>query len=50
MATFLGPPIVGVMFDSFDSYNPGFLVMGLMIALSGAMLYPIPWIKRYDNI
>merc|ERR1719460_982322 len=46
VATFAGPPIVGAMFDSFASYNPGFLVMGLMIALSGAMLYPIPWIKR----
>merc|ERR1719427_1313776 len=46
VATFIGPPIVGAMFDSFASYNPGFLVMGLMITLSGAMLYPIPWIKR----
>jgi len=47
VATFIGPPVVGAMFDAYKSYNPGFLVMGLMIAASGAMLYPIPCIKRY---
>merc|ERR1719370_307011 len=47
VATFIGPPVVGAMFDAYKSYNPGFLVMGLMIAASGAMLYPIPCIKRH---
>jgi len=47
VATFIGPPVVGVLFDAYKSYNPGFLVMGLMIAASGAMLYPIPCIKRH---
>jgi len=47
VATFIGPPVVGAMFDVYNSYNPGFLVMGLMIAASGAMLYPIPCIKRH---
>jgi len=47
VATFIGPPVVGAMFDAYNSYNPGFLVMGLMIAASGAMLYPIPCIKRH---
>jgi len=46
VATFIGPPVVGGMFDVYESYNPGFLVMGFMIAISGAMLYPIPCIKR----
>merc|ERR1719442_382187 len=47
VATFIGPPVVGGMYDVYNSYNPGFLVMGLMIAASGAMLYPIPCIKRH---
>lgn len=47
VATFIGPPIVGFMFDAYNSYNPGFIVMGLMISLSGLILYPIPYIKRW---
>merc|ERR1712080_312972 len=46
VATFIGPPIVGFMFDAWGSYNPGFITMGIMIALSGIMLYPIPSIQR----
>ena len=34
------------MFDAYGSYDFGFLIMGIMITLSGAMLYPIPVIKR----
>ena len=33
------------MFDAFGTYNEGFILMGVMIALSGLMLYPIPCIK-----
>ena len=36
---------VGYLNDVCGSYNPGFLLMGLMIALSGLMLYPIPCIQ-----
>ena len=46
VATLIGPPIVGVMFDVYKSYNPGFILMGIMISLSGIMLYPIPCIKQ----
>lgn len=42
VATFIGPPIVGFMFDAFGSYNSGFILMGSMISLSGLMLYPVP--------
>jgi len=45
VATFIGPPIVGFMFDAFGSYNSGFILMGSMIALSGLMLYPVPYIQ-----
>jgi len=47
VATFIGPPIVGFMFDTYGTYNEGFILMGTMIALSGIMLYPIPCIKNY---
>ena len=45
VATLVGPPIVGYMFDSSGSYDSGFVLMGAVIALSGVMLYPIPCIK-----
>eukprot|EP00092_Neocalanus_flemingeri_P015389 GFUD01016653.1.p1 GENE.GFUD01016653.1~~GFUD01016653.1.p1 ORF type:complete len:482 (+),score=112.50 GFUD01016653.1:255-1700(+) len=44
VATFIGPPIVGFMFDAFGTYNEGFILMGSMISLSGLMLYPVPCI------
>lgn len=46
VATFIGPPVVGFMFDAFGTYNEGFILMGIMIALSGLMLYPIPCIQN----
>merc|ERR1712106_442646 len=45
VATFIGPPVVGAMFDAFGSYNSGFILMGSMISLSGLMLYPVPYMK-----
>jgi len=45
VATFIGPPVVGFMFDAFGTYNEGLILMGAMIGLSGLMLYPIPCIK-----
>jgi len=45
VATFIGPPIVGFMYDAAKSYNSGFILMGAMIALSGLILYPIPCIQ-----
>ena len=46
VATFIGPPVVGAIFDQSGSYNGGFILMGGMISLSGLMLYPIPCIKN----
>lgn len=46
VATIIGPPIVGFMFDYYKSYNEGLLLMGAFIALSGLMLYPIPCIRQ----
>jgi len=46
VATFAGPPIVGYMFDAYKSYDEGLILMGVFIALSGLMLYPIPCIRQ----
>ena len=36
----------GFMFDAYNSYNEGLILMGAFIALSGLMLYPIPCIRQ----
>ena len=45
----MGLPLLGFLFDYSGSYDSGFLLMGVMIALSGLMLYPIPCIKNALN-
>jgi hypothetical protein len=34
------------LFDAYGTYNEGFILMGLMIAFSGLMLYPVPCMQR----
>ena len=46
-ATFVGPPLAGWLFDWTGSYNISFIVMGILIALSGSMLYFLPCVQRY---
>ncbi|XP_039281070.1 monocarboxylate transporter 13 [Nilaparvata lugens] len=47
IASLVGPPIAGWLYDAMDSYDPGFYVAGVTIAFSGIMLYIIPWLQRY---
>lgn len=47
VATFIGPPIVGFLYDLSNSYTPGFLFAGGMIALSGAVLFATPMLQKY---
>ncbi|XP_031627807.1 monocarboxylate transporter 14-like [Contarinia nasturtii] len=42
IATFIGPPLVGCLYDILHSYTPGFLLAGLTIALSGFILFFMP--------
>ncbi|KAL0274281.1 UNVERIFIED_CONTAM: hypothetical protein PYX00_006747 [Menopon gallinae] len=49
IASFVGPPIAGWLYDAFETYDPGFAVAGTMIALSGLMLFAIPPMQRYYN-
>ncbi|KAK7484226.1 hypothetical protein BaRGS_00024475, partial [Batillaria attramentaria] len=45
-ATFIGPPLAGWMCDWTGSYDISFNVMGALIAVSGAMLYLLPFVQR----
>lgn len=47
LASFIGPPIVGFLYDQSHSYMPGFLFAGCMISLSGFILFFIPNLQRY---
>lgn len=47
IATFVGPPIVGTLYDMTHSYTPGFLFAGIMIAFSGLILFFIPPLQKY---
>ncbi|KAJ6637586.1 Monocarboxylate transporter 5 [Pseudolycoriella hygida] len=47
IASLVGPPAAGTLFDKFGSYNPGFILAGVMITASGAMLFAIPCMQKY---
>ncbi|KAG4067169.1 hypothetical protein HA402_000160 [Bradysia odoriphaga] len=47
IASLVGPPVAGTLFDKFGSYSPGFVLAGVMITASGAMLFAIPCMRRY---
>lgn len=47
IASFMGPPMAGWLYDITLSYNPGFILAGSTIAISGVMLFAIPPMQRY---
>lgn len=49
VASLVGPPIAGWLYDWLLSYDPGFCVAGAMIAASGLMLFCIPAIHRWKG-
>ncbi|XP_066992599.1 monocarboxylate transporter 12 [Anabrus simplex] len=46
IASLIGPPIAGILYDALKSYDPGFVVAGVMMAVSGVMLFIIPPVQR----
>lgn len=46
VACLIGPPITGWLYDFTGSYDPGFYASGIMIAISGLMLFFIPCVER----
>lgn len=49
IASLIGPPFAGWLYDELNSYSPGFYVAGGTIALSGLILFFIPLIERRQN-
>ncbi|KZC05305.1 Monocarboxylate transporter 5 [Dufourea novaeangliae] len=46
VASLLGPPIAGWLYDAIESYDPGFYTAGGMITVSGLILFFIPLIQQ----
>ncbi|CAL4074610.1 unnamed protein product, partial [Meganyctiphanes norvegica] len=46
IASLIGPPMCGALFDATGSYDYSFLLAGSMIAISGLMLFFIPCIWK----
>ncbi|XP_054729548.1 uncharacterized protein LOC129238524 isoform X1 [Anastrepha obliqua] len=47
IASFIGPPIGGWLYDVTNSYGPAFFMAGITIAISGIILFVIPPIQRH---
>uniref|UniRef100_T1GDJ5 Major facilitator superfamily (MFS) profile domain-containing protein n=1 Tax=Megaselia scalaris TaxID=36166 RepID=T1GDJ5_MEGSC len=47
IASLAGPPLAGWISDQTGSYTPGFLLAGIMIIISGVILFLIPPLQKY---
>lgn len=47
LASLVGPPIGGFFYDITGSYGPAFVLAGVMICISGLILFTIPPIQKY---
>ncbi|PAA81038.1 hypothetical protein BOX15_Mlig025363g2 [Macrostomum lignano] len=43
-----GPPMAGAIFDRTHSFNASYMVSGACMLLSGAILYPLPCVIRWQ--
>jgi MCP family monocarboxylic acid transporter-like MFS transporter 14 len=50
VASLTGPPIIGLLYDLTNSYNEGFMFAGIAIALSGIMLYFVPFLRNKHSV
>lgn len=46
IASLVGPPFAGLLYDLTQTYAIGFLMAGLTIAVSGVILFAIPPLQR----
>ncbi|XP_052784040.1 monocarboxylate transporter 12-like [Mya arenaria] len=46
IATLVGPPIAGWLYDGTGSYDISFIVAGIVVAFSGVMLFFIPLVRK----
>lgn len=49
LATFVGPPIAGYLYDWTGNYNWTFLFCGVCLFISGAMMYAVPCLRKKNN-
>ncbi|XP_055334388.1 monocarboxylate transporter 12-like [Paramacrobiotus metropolitanus] len=49
IASFIGPPLAGILKESSGNYDSAFIVFGIMMAVSGAMLFFIPFIRKGEK-
>ncbi|XP_022251797.1 monocarboxylate transporter 12-like isoform X2 [Limulus polyphemus] len=49
LASFIGAPLAGMFYDITGSYDASFYIAGSVIALSGIMCVPLPFISRWEN-
>lgn len=49
IASLIGPPFAGWLYDTLQSYAPGFYVAGGTISLSGLILFFIPMLEKRVN-
>lgn len=49
IASLIGPPMAGSLYTYTLSYSPGFILAGVMIAISGLVLFAIPPLQRRHN-
>ncbi|GAB0094066.1 monocarboxylate transporter 12 [Sergentomyia squamirostris] len=47
IASLVGPPLAGWLYDVTKSYTPAFLMAGITIAISGVVLFGIPPLQKY---
>ncbi|XP_059613461.1 monocarboxylate transporter 12 [Phlebotomus argentipes] len=47
IASLVGPPLAGWLYDVTQTYTPAFLMAGVTIAVSGLILFGIPPLQRY---
>ncbi|XP_077554117.1 monocarboxylate transporter 14-like isoform X1 [Haemaphysalis longicornis] len=49
VASLVGPPVTGWLYDYSGSYDPGFFLSGAMIAFGGVMLFLIPCVQSCEE-
>lgn len=49
IASLVGSPLAGFLFDQTKSFNVSFYFMGAMVAFSGILGLPLPYINRWEK-
>ena len=50
IASVIGPPFIGLLYDNFKSYESGYYFAGSMIFISGVMLFALPYFQKRQEM